>query len=85
MRQHIAFGGGQTVLFSGSGDSVDLSAGNGDAVIGSNGTVNLTNAQASISGGGDAVNLIGTSSNAVGLWHGAKSGLRSIAGAARSI
>ena len=55
-------GGGQTVLFSGTGDAVTLSntAGTQDTVSGSAGAIALNSAQASISGGGQTVLFSGT-------------------------
>lgn len=46
-------GGGQIALFSGSGDAVSLSASAGlfDSVLGSNGAIYPTSAQATVSGG----------------------------------
>ncbi len=63
-------GGNDTVQASGSGDSLTLSgtAGNWDTVNGSGATMNVTGAQASISGGSDTINLDGASSDAVSLY-----------------
>ena len=62
-------GGGQIVLFSGSGDSVSFSntAGILDSVSGSNGSVYLTGAQATVSGGGNIITFEGGSGNAVSI------------------
>ncbi len=64
-------GGGQWILFSGSGDTVSLSstAGNWDTVTGSNGSVNLTSAQVSVIGGGDVISFASGSGDAASLYN----------------
>ncbi len=64
-------GGGQLVLFSGSGDAVTLSAtaNNWDFVRGPGGTINLNGAQTSVAGGGDTINFLGSSGNAASLYN----------------
>ena len=56
-------GGGNSVSFTGAaGKAVSLysTAGNADTVIGSNGKVTLTGAQASVFGGGDTIAFVGS-------------------------
>ncbi len=64
-------GGGQLVLFSGSGDAVTLSAtaNNWDYVTASNGTIDLNGAQTSVAGGGDTINFLGSPGNAASLYN----------------
>ena len=63
-------GGGQTVLFSGPGNSVSLAgtAGTWDSVTGSNGTIYLTSAQAAVTGGGNSIGFAG-SGDIAGLYN----------------
>jgi hypothetical protein len=68
---NISGGGGDTVNFGGSSGNVAGLYGTGgtwDAVYGSSGTVNLTNAQAGVTGGGNTIGFAGGSGNVVGLY-----------------
>ena len=65
-------GGGQTInLESVPGEEVNLSSTSDvyDTVNGSNGSINLTSAQASVIGGGVLIDLVGGTGNAVALYN----------------
>ena len=62
-------GGGQTVTLSSGGEAyLSSTGGDWDTVTGSNGTVYLTSAQASVTGGGDWIAFAGGSGNVASLY-----------------